>query len=69
VKDAYRCKEAAEFVSVQYSLLAERLFKTNVPDPRAGSNTNQNERGFQQNHRLRPDPGAWTKGSNCQQKT
>jgi hypothetical protein len=33
VKDAYRCKEAAEFASVQYSLLAERLFKTNVPTP------------------------------------
>ncbi len=36
-KDAYRYKEAAEFVSVQHSLLAERLFKTKVPDPKAGS--------------------------------
>ena len=33
-KDAYRHKEAAEFVSVQHSLLAERLFKTKVPDPK-----------------------------------
>ena len=36
-KDAYRYKEAAEFVSVRHSLRAESLFKTNVPDPKAGS--------------------------------
>jgi hypothetical protein len=58
--DAYRCTEAAEFVSGQHSLLEERLFKANLPDPRAGSNTNHKMRGvFQQNHRLRPDPRAW----------